>query len=54
VEIQGSNPAGFGYLSLVGGVSCQVEVSTSGWSLVQKSPNECGVSECDREVALAH
>ena len=28
-------------------VCCQVEVSASGWSLVQRSPTECGVSECD-------
>jgi len=39
--ILGSNPAGV--------VCCQVEVSASGWSLVQKSPTECGVSECDHE-----
>jgi len=25
----------------------QVEVSVLGWSLVQKSPTKCGVSECD-------
>jgi len=31
------------------GVCCQVEVSTSGRSLVQRSPVECGVSECDHE-----
>ena len=30
-------------------VCCQVEVSVSGLSLVQRSPTECGVSECDRE-----
>jgi hypothetical protein len=32
-------------------VSCswQVEVCASGWSLVQRSPTECGVSECDPE-----
>jgi hypothetical protein len=29
---------------------CQVEVSVSGWSLVQRSPTDCGVSECDREA----
>jgi hypothetical protein len=28
-------------------VWCQVEVSASGWSLVQRSLTECGVSECD-------
>jgi hypothetical protein len=37
-------------VSVVSVVCCQVEVSTSGWSLVQRSPTECGVSnECDRE-----
>jgi hypothetical protein len=30
-------------------VCCQVEVSATGWSLVQRSPTDCGVSECDRE-----
>jgi hypothetical protein len=25
------------------------EVSASEWSLVQRSPSECGVYECDRE-----
>ena len=33
-------------------VCCQVEVSTSGCSLVQRSPNDCGVSECDREASI--
>jgi hypothetical protein len=38
-------------------VSCEccvskVEVSASGWSLVQRSPTECGVSECDREASV--
>jgi len=28
-------------------VRCHVEVSGTGRSLVQKSPTECGVSECD-------
>jgi hypothetical protein len=42
---------GHGCLSLVSVVCCQVEVSASGWSLVQRSPNECGVSECDREAS---
>jgi hypothetical protein len=28
----------------------QAEVSASGWSLVQRSPTECGVSECDCEA----
>jgi hypothetical protein len=32
-------------------VCCQVEVSASGRSLVQRSPTECGVSECDLETS---
>jgi hypothetical protein len=35
---------GHGYLSLVSVVCCQVEVSATGRSLVQRSPTECGVS----------
>jgi hypothetical protein len=39
-------------------VCCQVEVSVSGRSLVQRSPINCGVSECDlgtsTQQALAH
>jgi hypothetical protein len=27
------------------------EVSASGWFLVQRSPTDCGVSECDRETS---
>jgi hypothetical protein len=31
-------------------VCCQVEVSATSWSLVQRSPTECGVSNvCDNE-----
>jgi hypothetical protein len=37
---------GHGCLSLVSVVCCQVEVSVSGWSLVQRSPTECGASLC--------
>ena len=33
-------------------VCCQVEVSASGWSPVQRSPTECGVFECDCEVSI--
>jgi hypothetical protein len=34
-------------------VSCECcQVSASGWSLVQRSPTECGVSECDREASI--
>jgi hypothetical protein len=45
--IVGSNPAG----GMDVCCECCVlsEVSASGWSLVQRSPSECGVYECDRE-----
>jgi hypothetical protein len=40
------------YLSLsVVCVCCQVEVFLTGRSLVQRSPTECGVSECDRRTS---
>jgi hypothetical protein len=39
-------------MSFVNVVCCQVEVSLSGSSLVQKSPTECGVSEYDRESSI--
>jgi hypothetical protein len=42
---------GHGCLSLVIVVYCQVEVSATSWSLVQRSRTECGVSECDREAS---
>jgi len=35
-------------LSLESVLCCQVEVSVTGRSLVQRSPTECGLSECDR------
>jgi hypothetical protein len=34
---------GHGCLSLVSVVCCQVEVSATSWSLVQRSPTDCGV-----------
>jgi hypothetical protein len=39
-------PRGHGCLSIVSVVCCQVEVSAPGWSPDQRSPTECGVSEC--------
>jgi hypothetical protein len=30
----------------------KVLLSVSGWSLVQRIPTECGVSECDREASI--
>ena len=42
--IVGSNPAGGMDICLLGMLCCQVEVSASGWSLVQRSPTKCAVS----------
>ena len=38
---------GHGCVSLVSVMCCQVEVSATERSLVQRGPTECGVSECD-------
>jgi hypothetical protein len=43
---------GYGYLSLVSVVYCQVEVSAPGWSLVHRSDTECVMSDCDHETSL--
>ena len=40
---------GHGYLSFVCVVFCQVEVSVTDRSFIQRSPNEFRVSECDLE-----
>jgi hypothetical protein len=49
--IAGLNLAGWhGCTSLVRVVCCKVDVSSSGSSLVQRSPTDCGVSESDREA----
>ena len=37
---------GHGCLSVVSLVCCQVEVSATDWSLVQRSPTDCGASLC--------
>ena len=47
--ISGSSPVGGHECLCV--VSCQIEVPVTGWSLVQRSPFECGVSECDHETS---
>jgi hypothetical protein len=39
-------------MSVVSAVCCQVEVSATGWSLVQRSPIECGVSDSAREASI--
>jgi hypothetical protein len=33
-------------------VFCLVEVIAKGLSPVKRSPNECGISECDREPSI--
>jgi hypothetical protein len=40
-----SNPTGGMDVCVVFVVCCQVEVSATGWSLVQRSPTDCGVSQ---------
>jgi len=46
-EIVGSNPTGgHGCLSVVSVVCCQVEVSATSSSLVQRSPTDCAASLC--------
>ena len=37
---------GHGYLSVVSVVCCQVEVSATNWSLVQRCPTDCDASLC--------
>jgi hypothetical protein len=59
MDQKGENPGqkkksrlGHGCLSVVSVVCCQVEVSATGWSLVQRSPTECDVSNvCDHEAS---
>jgi len=46
----GSIPAGVMHVCLIC-LCCQVEVSASSWSLVQRNPADCGVSECEFETS---
>jgi hypothetical protein len=39
-------------MSVVSVVYVQAEVCVSGRSLVQRSPIDCGASECDREASI--
>jgi len=39
------------WMSLVSAVRCQVDVSATGRSILQRSPIECGVSECHLETS---
>ena len=38
------------WMFVVSVVCCQVEVSATSWSLVQRSPTDCGASLCDIET----
>jgi len=42
----GSNPTGGMEACLLCVVCCQVEVCVTNWSLVQRSPTDCGASLC--------
>jgi hypothetical protein len=51
--IAGSNPAeGMDVCLLLSVVCCQVQVSTSGWLLVQRNPINCVVSECGLKASI--
>jgi hypothetical protein len=39
------------WMSLISVVCCRVEVSATGRSVLQRSPTECGASECDRAAS---
>jgi hypothetical protein len=45
-EIMVESHQGHGYLYVVSVVCCQVEVSATTWSLIQRSPTDCGASSC--------
>ena len=48
-----SNPSdGHGSLSPMSVVCCQVKVSVSGWSLVQRNSTDSGVSDYDHEASI--
>ena len=49
--IAGSNRAECMRVCFLWVLCCQVEVSETGWSLVQRSFTECAVSECDFETS---
>ena len=50
-EIVASNPTRGMDVSVVSVVCCQVEISATSWSLVQRSPTHCGASQCDLETS---
>ena len=52
LELRFESRRGHGCLSVVSVVCCRVEICTTGWSLIQRSPTECGVFECNREASI--
>jgi hypothetical protein len=50
---EGSKPARGIDVCLLSVVCCQAEISAEGRSLVQRSPTDCGVSECVRGTCRA-
>ena len=44
-------PVAWMFVCLVSVVCCQVEVSATSLSLVQRSPTDCGASVCDLETS---
>jgi hypothetical protein len=50
--IAGSNSSGDVLLSVVSVVCCEVNVPATASSLLQGSPTECGVSDCDLETSI--
>jgi len=48
----GSNPAAGMDVCLFECCVLSVDFSASGWSLVQRSPTQSGVSECNREASI--
>jgi hypothetical protein len=48
----GSNPNGGLDVCLLSAMCCQVQVSVTSWSLLQRGPTDCGVSQRDREVSI--
>jgi hypothetical protein len=45
-------PTGYGCLSVVSVLYCQVEASASGWLLLQRSRTQYGVSECNHDSSI--
>ena len=53
VGVAGSKPKGCMNICLLSVICSKVDVSSMGWSFIQRSSTECGVSEWGREVSVA-